>query len=54
MVERKVIIDKLNDLVGSKIDIITDTNPFLKIFKPFIDKAADNYICKIDKFLQMI
>lgn len=54
MVERKVIIDKLNNLVGSKIDIITDTNPFLKIFKPFIDKAANNYICKIDKFLQMI
>lgn len=54
MVERKVIIDKLNELVDSKITIITDTNPFLKIFKPFIDKAANNYICKIDKFLQMI
>lgn len=26
----------------------------LKIFKPFIDKAADNYICKINKFLQII
>ena len=34
--------------------IIADTNPFLKIFKPFIDKAANNYICKINKFLQMI
>lgn len=33
---------------------IADTNPFLKIFKPFIDKAANNYICKINKFLQMI
>lgn len=54
MVERKVIIDKLNELVDSKITIITDTNPFLKIFKPFIDKAANNYICKINKFLQMI
>ena len=50
MVERKVIIDKLNELVDSKITIIADTNPFLKIFKPFID----NYICKINKFLQMI
>lgn len=54
MVERKVIIDKLNELVDSKITIIADTNPFLKIFKPFIDKAANNYICKINKFLQMI
>lgn len=54
MVERKVIIDKLNELVDSKITIITDTNPFLKIFKPFIDKATNNYICKINKFLQMI
>lgn len=33
---------------------IAGTNPFLKIFKPFIDKAANNYICKINKFLQMI
>lgn len=41
-------------MVNSKITIITDTNPFLKIFKPFIDKAANNYICKINKFLQMI
>lgn len=30
MVERKVIIDKLNELVDSKITIIADTNPFLK------------------------
>lgn len=37
-----------------KFTIIADTNPFLKIFKPFIDKAANNYICKINKFLQMI
>lgn len=28
MVERKVIIDKLNELVSSKINIIADTNPF--------------------------
>lgn len=43
-----------HELVDSKITIIADTNPFLKIFKPFIDKAANNYICKINKFLQMI
>lgn len=54
IIKRKVIIDKLNELVDSKITIIADTNPFLKIFKPFIDKAANNYICKINKFLQMI
>lgn len=52
--KEKKIIDKLNELVDSKITIIADTNPFLKIFKPFIDKAANNYICKINKFLQMI
>lgn len=39
---------------GTEGIIIADTNPFLKIFKPFIDKAANNYICKINKFLQMI
>jgi len=30
MVERKVIIDKLNELVDSKITIIADTNPFFE------------------------
>lgn len=41
-------------LIQCDIRRVADTNPFLKIFKPFIDKAANNYICKINKFLQMI
>lgn len=31
-----------------------DLEQACKILKPYFDKAANNYICKINKFLQMI
>ena len=52
MVERKVIIDKLNELVSSKITIITDTNPFLKIFKPFIERLLIITFIKLINFFK--
>lgn len=54
MVQRKVIIEKLKEIVDNKITIIADNNPLMFIFRPFIDKAANKYICKADKFLKMI
>lgn len=49
MVQRKVIIEKLKEIVDNKITIIADSNPLMFIFRPFIDKAANKYICKADK-----
>lgn len=54
MVQRKIIIEKLKEIVDNKITIIADSNPLMFIFRPFIDKAANKYICKADKFLKMI
>ena len=54
MIQRKVIIDKLIEFYTTKVDEIANQNAFIMIFRPFVDKAADKSICKIDKFLKMI
>lgn len=37
-----------------KVDELANQNALIMIFRPFIDKAADKSIGKVDKFLKMI
>lgn len=53
MIQRKIIIEKLKEVVDSKVTIIADSNPLMFIFRPFIDKAANKYIfAKLINFLK--
>lgn len=54
MIQREVIINKLIEFYTTKVDEIANQNVFVMIFRPFVDKAANKSIGKIDKFLKMI
>lgn len=54
MIQREVIVNKLVEFYTGKIDELANQNALIMIFRPFIDKAADKSISKVDKFLKMI
>ena len=54
MVERKVIVDKVSTFVGEKLNEVLDSNPFSFIIKPYVSRAANNYIGKLDGLLKSI
>lgn len=51
---REVIVNKLVEFYTGKIDELANQNALIMIFRPFVDKAADKSIGKVDKFLKMI
>lgn len=54
MIQREVIVNKLVEFYTGKIDELANQNALIMIFRPFVYKAADKSIGKIDKFLKMI
>lgn len=54
MIQREVIVNKLIEFYTGKVDELANQNALIMIFRPFIDKAADKNIGKVDKFLKMI
>ena len=54
MIQREVIVNKLIEFYTGKVDELANQNALIMIFRPFIDKAADKSIGKVDKFLKMI
>lgn len=44
----------LVEFYTGKIDELANQNALIMIFRPFVDKAADKSIGKVDKFLKMI
>lgn len=54
MIQCEVIVNKLVEFYTGKIDELANQNALIMIFRPFIDKAADKSISKVDKFLKMI
>lgn len=54
MIQREVIVNKLVEFYTGKIDELANQNALIMIFRPFIDKAADKSIGKVDKFFKMI
>lgn len=54
MVERKFIINNLKNIVDTKIVEMTSNDVLGLIIRPFINAAANKYICKVDTFLKFI
>ena len=54
MIQREVIVNKLVEFYTGKIDELANQNALIMIFRPFVDKAANKSIGKVDKFLKMI
>ena len=54
MVERKFIINNLKNIVNTKIVEMTSNDALGLIIRPFINAAANKYICKVDTFLKFI
>lgn len=54
MIQRELIVNKLIEFYTGKVDELANQNALIMIFRPFIDKAADKSIGKVDKFLKMI
>lgn len=54
MIEKKIVIDKVVEYVTGQIQTMTASNPILMLARPFIARATNNYIGKLDKFLSAI
>lgn len=54
MIQREVIVNRLIEFYTGKVDELANQNALIMIFRPFIDKAVDKSIGKVDKFLKMI
>lgn len=54
MIERKFIINNLKNIVDTKIVEMTSNDALSLIIRPFINAAANKYICKVDTFLKFI
>ena len=54
MVERKVIIDKIVGFVDTKLSEMSSTNPLVLITRPFIARAVNNNLAKLDSLLKLV
>lgn len=54
MVERKVIIDKIVSFVDTKLSEMSSTNPLVLITRPFIARAVNNNLAKLDSLLKLV
>lgn len=52
--ERKVIIDKIVGFVDTKLSEMSSTNPLVLITRPFIARAVNNNLAKLDSLLKLV